>query len=437
MKNPMKWFLLVFLAIDIASAATPDTNADDKCRLIFDAGSSGTRLYAYKLSNGDLKEVYADSAGIGIGVSWSLEKKQCGDTRCTDANIKKAVADLIREFHRAKTDYCKAGIATVNLLSTAGMRLASQKRGRAAIRETYSKLTAEVLKTFASLGDEYSSIAEDNISARTLTGQEEAIYTWLTVNTLKGNHERLEGIFEIGGASLQLAYPCGEGDQKCLGNAIKVKYKNTTVNLFGYSWLGLGRTEAFRIYNVERGFPCNSISDSKNNSVFDSAKCTASIATSFTENAQRDFVLLDPLNYNSAGIQGRAVIVSIPPGTEFHGVGAIAYENLNTLKADAAQICDRAEADLIAHREGAFDSIQYTPDHLLKSQCFARLYFDALLENIPGLKLSANDRKIDRVRVGWTLGAAICEQTDCLDKNNLSCRWIEDLSCSSTVAEYP
>ena len=404
-----------------------------KCQLIFDAGSSGTRLYAYENSNGELEGVSSDPIEIDIGISWALEKKQCGGSRCTDEDIKKVVADLIREFHQTKADHCKGGIAAVNLYATAGMRLAAQEQGRAAIIETYKKLTAEILKTFASFGDEYSSLTEYSISARTLAGQEEGIYTWLTINTLKNNHTKLDGIFEIGGASLQITYPCGDDDQECLNNAVKVSYNNSTVNLFSYSWLGLGRVEAFRIYNVEKGFPCNPAVDSENKSLFDFEQCLASMAESFTENAERDFILLDPLNYNAHSSKGREVIVSIPEGTEFHGAGGIGYENLDTLKLDAAEICGQPVANLIAHKEDAFKSIKHTPKRLLISQCFAFLYYDSLLGSIPGLKLTSNERKIDGVKVGWTLGAAICEQTNCVDKKDLSCRWNKDLSCGSTA----
>lgn len=88
-------------------------------------------------------------------------------------------------------------------------------------------------------------------------------------------------------------------------------------------------------------------------------------------------------------------------------------------------------ADLITGKEDAFKSIKYTPEYLLKSQCFARLYFDSLVSSIPGLNLTSNERDIDDVKVGWTLGAAICEQTNCLDRKELSCRWNKDLSCGS------
>lgn len=430
----MKGFLRGLLLINIVFSTTGDLKADDKCQLIFDAGSSGTRLYAYENSKGELKEVFSDPLAVNIGISWALEKKQCGATSCTEENIKKIVANLVIEFHQKKADHCKAGIAAVNLYSTAGMRLAAQKQGRTAIGETYKELKAEILKTFASFGDEYSSVTEQNISVRTLAGQEEGIYTWLTVNTLKNNHKKLDGIFEIGGASLQIAYPCGEDDQECLSNAVKVFYQNNTVNLFSYSWLGLGRTEAFRIYNVEKGFPCNPAADSDNKSPFDYDQCLASIAESFTENEARGFILLDPLNYNTQDTRGRKVIISIPAGTEFHGTGGIGYENLNTIKLDAAEVCGQTVADLIAHKEDTFKSIKYTPEYLLGSQCFARLYFDTLLESIPGLNLTSNEREIDGVKAGWTLGAAICEQTNCLDQKGLPCRWNKDSSCVSTAA---
>ena len=74
------------------------------------------------------------------------EKKQCGGASCTDEDIKKVITDLINEFHQKKAAHCKAGITAVNLYSTAGMRLAAQKQGRAAILETYKKLNAEVFE---------------------------------------------------------------------------------------------------------------------------------------------------------------------------------------------------------------------------------------------------------------------------------------------------
>ena len=431
----MKGYLKVILAIFIALTTNADLKADDVCQLIFDAGSSGTRLHVYENSNGDLREVYADPIEVNIGISWALEQKLCGEISCTDEHIKNVVADLIGEFYQNKGDHCAAGITAVNLYATGGMRLAEQKQGRSAVAETYQNLKTEILKAFASFGDEYSRISEQNILARTLAGQEEAIYTWLTINTLKKRHRKLDGIIEIGGASLQIAYPCGKGDQQCLNNAVKVNYQNNTLDLFAYSWLGLGRAEAFRIYNAEKGFPCNPAADSDNQSPFDYDQCLASIGESFTENGEPGFILLDPLNYNAQNAKGRKVVISIPSGTEFHGAGGIGFENLHSLKVDAAEICNQTVTDLVTHREDKFKSIKHTPEPLLKSQCFARLYFDTLLGNIPGLNLTSNEQEIDDAKVGWTLGAAICEQSNCLNKKDLPCRWNKDSSCAGSACK--
>ena len=416
------WFALTTPAI---------SQAADTCQLVFDAGSSGTRLYAYENTTDGLKEIFPNPITIDIGVSWALEKKQCGEQACTDTDIEQAVAGLIREFHQHRTDHCAAGITAVSLYATAGMRLAAQKRGRQSLSQTYQQLKSEILKTFASLGDAYPEVTKDNITVRTLSGQEEGIYTWLTINSLKNNRIDLDGIFEVGGASLQLAYPCTDYDQVCLQNSVRVSYKGRGINLFSYSWLGLGRTEAYRIFNAEKGFPCNSVADSKNGSPFNLERCRTAMASAFSFHGKDEFTLRDPLNYNAFGVKGYSVAISIPPGTEFHGAGGIGYENLKTLKQDATEICNQTVADLIAHQEDKFESIRYTPESLLHSQCFARLYFDTLLDNIPGLTLVSNNREINGVKVGWTLGAAICEQTGCIDKKNLSCRWNRDSSCTS------
>ena len=97
-ETSMKRYLKSFLAIFVALTTSVDLKADDTCQVIFDAGSSGTRLYVYEHSNGVPREVYADPIEVDIGISWALEKKQCGETSCTDEHIKKVVADLIREF---------------------------------------------------------------------------------------------------------------------------------------------------------------------------------------------------------------------------------------------------------------------------------------------------------------------------------------------------
>ena len=428
-----KEFVTGLLVVCFALTTPADLKAEDKCQLVFDAGSSGTRLYAYEDTAGKLSEIFSDPIKIGIGISWALEEKQCGRNNCTDADISKVVADLIKEFHQQRADHCEAGISAVTLYATAGMRLAEQKRGRSSLSKTYKKLEAEILKTFAAFGNAYPEVTEDKISARTLAGQEEGIYTWLTINTLKNNQAKLEGIFEVGGASLQLAYPCAANDQTCLDNAVKVSYKDRTVNLFSYSWLGLGRTEAFRIYNAEKGFPCNPAADSKNESPFNLERCQTAIAGSFTDNGNGDFILRDPLNYNARGSRGNKVKISIPAGTEFHGAGGIGFENLGTLKRDTTEICGQTVAKLIAHKKDTFKSIKHTPRDLLKSQCFARLYFNTLISSIPGLNLTSNERDINGVKVGWTLGAAICEQTNCVDKKILPCRWNKDLSCVGTA----
>ena len=63
------------LAVSIALVTSTNLKSDDKCQLIFDAGSSGTRLYAYENSNNELKEVFSDPIEIDVGISWALREE--------------------------------------------------------------------------------------------------------------------------------------------------------------------------------------------------------------------------------------------------------------------------------------------------------------------------------------------------------------------------
>jgi hypothetical protein len=75
-------------------------------------------------------------------------------------------------------------------------------------------------------------------------------------------------------------------------------------------------------------------------------------------------------------------------------------------------------------------NIKYTPEDILHSECFNNLYLYSLMDTIPNLNIESNDRKINDTSVGWTLGAAVCETNNCLDKSMLNCHWKEDNECS-------
>jgi hypothetical protein len=82
----------------------------------------------------------------------------------------------------------------------------------------------------------------------TITGQDESIYAWISLNYLKGNlraGQDTEGIIEVGGASAQVALAVPSvGD---LGESVRrVRVGELDFAVLSHSFLGLGQNEARR-----------------------------------------------------------------------------------------------------------------------------------------------------------------------------------------------
>jgi hypothetical protein len=403
-------FLLLF--------AITSTVYSDTCQIIFDAGSSGTRLHAFKSKEGRIQEVY--TAKKGIGISWAMEGKKCTDRLCTQADIDNTLSELMSNFFTDTKGVCSAGVSEVKLLATAGMRLAEQKLGSIEVAENYKSLKRTIVNSLQLAG---LRGIDGRVEVRTLSGAEEGIFTLLTVNILKKSDEITEGIFEIGGASLQLAYACNQG-QKCGENVYSVRINGNQVKVYSYSWLGLGRTEANRIFNLENAGVCSHTGKKP----FFEQDCIDGVSKSFVD--RKNFILKDPMNYRTkkSSKLGREEEITIQRGQTFHAAGGLGFAKLGSLKEHADEICYSSKEELLENKV-QYPSIKYTPNGLLASQCFANVYFDTLLKKIPNLVISSNARKISETSVSWVLGAAICLAENCLEGNHFDCRWRKGWTC--------
>ena len=61
--------------------------------------------------------------------------------------------------------------------------------------------------------------------------------------------------------------------------------------------------------------------------------------------------------------------------TEFHGAGGIGFENLDTLRSDAEEICAQTVANLIARKDDAFKSVKYDPSAIVNITMFCSSLF--------------------------------------------------------------
>lgn len=91
----------------------PITVLANNCHLVFDAGSSGTRLHAYQFERERVLEVFNEK--INQALSWELEEIN------TQEDTDKMIKNLSQSF--LSQGICQKGIESVYLYGTAGMRL--------------------------------------------------------------------------------------------------------------------------------------------------------------------------------------------------------------------------------------------------------------------------------------------------------------------------
>ena len=190
------------------------------CVGVIDAGSSGSRfhIYSYDLDASktpiQIKEIWSNSISPGI------------------STIKPEPKISALYLEKLLKNAPQAHIP-VYFYSTAGMRLLSKSRN--------NQIYQLVREWFAH---------QDNwrlLDARTISGQEEGIFAWLSVNyqlnLLKPSKKPSVGIMDVGGASVQIVIPV---KNKVLSNSkdvFSIQLYGQSYRLFSYSFLGLGQNE--------------------------------------------------------------------------------------------------------------------------------------------------------------------------------------------------
>ncbi|NXI34102.1 ENTP8 diphosphohydrolase, partial [Galbula dea] len=210
--------------------------------LVFDAGSTHTTLYIYRWpadkenGTGIVSQVeVCRVSGPGIS-SYADDPAKAGASLkpCLDKAMKIIPAEQQRE-------------TPTYLGATAGMRL---------LREQNSTKAEQVLAEVSKAIGEYPV---DFRGARTLTGNEEGSFGWITVNYLleklvkfsfaekweQPQHAEVVGALDLGGASTQITFQPG----------VTTEDKNTTVffrlygtnySLYTHSYLCYGQTQALK-----------------------------------------------------------------------------------------------------------------------------------------------------------------------------------------------
>lgn len=374
-----------------ACTSTPivDSAMSDRrlaCQFIYDAGSSGTRLYLYIKEGGQWVEHIGPRTQALADPIRQIRGKIHADI---DAVSSEVVAQLDRLTTTGPLDskgtpewsafdwQARCRVTDVMVLATAGMRIAEQENAERS-RELWAALNR---KLQTRLGQQVK------VTSRTLTGYEEGLFAWLAVRQKRSDNRF--GIAEMGGASTQITFPC-EGCSPADDAVRTVLVKGYPVRMFSYSFLGLGQDEAPKTL----GLP---------------ATCANGVGQQLPGWKPRDCGdkielatatgLRDPYNFSPSGQRGTSR--EIPTGAanvnDWVLTGAFNY-----LKPTAiANYCETAQARTV-------------PPTL----CFTAVYLDKYLN---ALSIANTSTKMD---VAWTLGAALCSESQCLSRSTPpQCRW--------------
>jgi GDA1/CD39 (nucleoside phosphatase) family len=387
LRSAMALGLLFLLAACAGPPGGPtDSAARVACQIVFDAGSSGTRLYLYA-KRGDTWTEHAGPKTLALAdpvrqirgkVHADIDDVTTQVVAQLDRIAQAGPPDSKGQPEWAAFDWAKqCRVTDAMVLATAGMRIAEHEnalQSQALWSSLQSKLQARVGPGV-------------RVAARTLTGFEEGLFAWLAVRDGRGDSRF--GIAEMGGASAQVTFPCPDCD--AADDAVRlVRVQGAPLQMYSYSFLGLGQDEAPKTlgqpascaYGIGLTQPGWQRSD-----------CASRIALAGPTG------LRDPYNFGAGGERGTQR--AIPTARAAVG-GWVLTGAFNYLDASAVGQCCMSQG-------ACFEA---------PSSCFRALYLDKYLDQL-GIPPQS-----PRADVSWTKGAVLCAESQCLQQAAPPrCRW--------------
>ncbi|CAO2817976.1 unnamed protein product [Amaranthus hypochondriacus] len=173
-------------------------NGDNRYAVIFDAGSSGSRVHVFCFDkNMDL---------VPIGNDLELFSQKKPGLSAYASNPHEAAESLVSLLEQAKAVVPKAlqPKTPVRVGATAGLR---QLAGDA---------PEKILQAVRDLLNDRSDLKLEGNGVAVLDGTQEGSFQWVTINYLLGNlgktYSNTVGVVDLGGGSVQMAYAVSESD---------------------------------------------------------------------------------------------------------------------------------------------------------------------------------------------------------------------------------
>ena len=401
MRKMNKIAVLAASMLAVAGCASANLGSEkNACYIMYDAGSSGTRLYVYEQHGADLVEHEGPKVAALADPVRSFRGK-------TPADIGAVTDEVVAALDTIKTDgplddgkpkwqgfdWSKAcNLVSAKVYATAGMRIAEQENPADSLvlwQTLQPKLQAKVGLGVA-------------VETRTLTGYEEGLFAWLSA---KGNNTATDfGIVEMGGASSQVTFPCADCDPT--DDAVKtIQLGGKPIQMYSYSYLGLGQDEAPNSLPMPFVDPvpadcAHGVGTTQ--AGWKEADCADDIPiTTVASGAE----IRDPYNYVLGGAKGtsNALPAAQQNVPQWSLTGAFNYAKDTDVKdccINKSNSCFQAE-----------------------TACFRPIYLKKYLATL-GITADQTAKK----NVSWTQGGVICETEDCLaDQTDAPvCRWTSE-----------
>ncbi len=390
------------------AAPEPAAEPEVPCNylVIVDAGSSGTRAYAYQITTpegGGVPTAIAQVSGLKASPGLATFKDD-------PAGASKQIGDLLKQeggVLAAVPQTCHAR-TKVAVMATGGMRLLEgQPGGDASAGRLYDAVLASIKET-----------GLDAVFAGTISGTQEAVYGWLSANYALGlvGGDTTVGTLDLGGASSSIAFvPQDAGDAP----TTKVKLGDKVFQVYAHSYLNYGVDQARQYLNYDACFPKGV---GKGTGKY--GDCVKKLESSLKPSkcAAKGCGLADPSDKDHAGVPQPA----LPAGVRFHAFSVFEYTRaFFKLPADATPAA-LAEAAGGKNGKAGFCATPYktiaeqnqgVDEKYLQSYCFDAAFIGTLLK-LHGFAPTSDaiswSDKLGEHDATWTLGAALCSVTGCL-----------------------
>lgn len=356
----MRWFLF-FSVFTLSLQVVASNSPADSYAVLIDAGSTGSRAHVYR--------VHREAGALLPEISLLAQHKinpgissLTGQVKQIEAHLKELLTFAAQQLGPLQEPGAKTPLW---FQATGGMRALGA--------DVQASILRDVRMVLGQTSYELKRV-------EVISGATEGVYQWLTVNYLQGNFSSpggpTTGVFEMGGASLQIAFVPKELATR---HTLPLTIGNHTYALYTYSYDGFGQGSALKSWG---GGAC------------DKGRyklCKAQIAKE----------VLRPCDAKEGcGLIGVAQPKTIGP---FVGIdnfrllaNATGFKKLSSQKLDAlgAKLCAVGKKSKIRGR---------------LNPCFDLAYTSLILEG-PGHGMSLQvPHQIKETPISWTLGALLAE----------------------------